>query len=107
MRLRLLDETELAGDPSRSVEMTLDGVRVEDDRLAVRLTPVDLVHLALDAERVMAEIRAEAVRAEQAWRRALNQWHEEGRAAVEAREPGVALLTRVLAALRGDAAVTC
>ncbi|MFJ6934676.1 hypothetical protein ACIQV2_15885 [Streptomyces globosus] len=71
MRLRLLDETELAGDPSRSVEMTFDGVRVEDDHLAVRLTPVDLVHLTLDAERVMGEIRAEVVRAERRWRRAL------------------------------------
>ncbi|MFE7460595.1 hypothetical protein ACPEIF_11665 [Streptomyces sp. NPDC012600] len=48
----------------------------------------------------MGEIRAEVVRAELAQQAALGRWYEEGRAAVESREPDVALLARVLDGLR-------
>ncbi|MFJ6783635.1 hypothetical protein [Streptomyces yangpuensis] len=105
MRLRLLDETELAGDPARCVEFSLARVRVEDGRLTLRVTPAEVVYLRFEAEELLVEIRGEVERAERAWRRALGEWHEEGRAAVEAREPDVALLARVLAGLRREALV--
>ncbi|WP_327255469.1 hypothetical protein [Streptomyces sp. NBC_01244] len=105
MRLRLLDGTELASDPARCVEFALDQVRVEDGHLVLRITPADLVHLRIETDSVLREIRSEALRAEHAWRRALGEWHEEGRAAVEARAPDVALLARVLEALRREALV--
>lgn len=105
MRLRLLGETELAGDPARCVEFALENVRVEDGHLVLRITPADLVHLRIETDIVLREIRAAAIRAENAWRRALGEWHEEGRAAVEAREPDVALLARVLEGLRRAALV--
>lgn len=105
MRLRLLDETELTGDPTRCVEFSLDQVRVEDDHLILRVSPAEVVHLRFETEKVLDEIRGEVERAERAWRQALGEWHEEGRAAVEARVPDVALLARVLAGLRRDVLV--
>ncbi|MFC8699620.1 MULTISPECIES: hypothetical protein [Streptomyces] len=48
----------------------------------------------------MSEIRAEVMQAEITWQKALGHWYEEGRAAVESREPDVALLARVLEGLR-------
>ncbi|MFI6689063.1 hypothetical protein [Streptomyces sp. NPDC050485] len=100
-----MDEDELHGDPSRCVELSLEHIRVEDGHLTVRLAPADIVLLRMETESVLDAMRAEVIRAEIAWETALGEWYEEGRAAVESREPDTALLARVLEALhRANAA---
>jgi hypothetical protein len=101
VRLRLLDEKELADDPARCVELTVPECRdsgIIASRL--RLTPTDVVRLCMETDLMMGEIRAEVLKAETVWKRQLGRWYEEGRAAVEAREPNVALLGRILEGLR-------
>ncbi|MFC0844386.1 hypothetical protein ACFH04_11825 [Streptomyces noboritoensis] len=106
--LRLLPEEELIGDPrpEACVEVSFGPLRPERDMVLfpqpVRMTPADLVRLRMEAELVLGEIRAEVLRAEIAWERALGEWYEEGRAAIEARKPDEALLVRVLEGLRRD-----
>ncbi|MGW6235402.1 hypothetical protein ACWGBX_13255 [Streptomyces sp. NPDC055037] len=58
------------------------------------------MRLRMEAELVLGEIRVEVMRAEIAWEKALGGWYEEGRAAVESRQPDAALLVRVLECLR-------
>uniref|UniRef100_A0AAU2JKY2 Uncharacterized protein n=1 Tax=Streptomyces sp. NBC_00049 TaxID=2903617 RepID=A0AAU2JKY2_9ACTN len=101
-----MDESELAGDPARCVELTVPEWR--EDTITVstlRLTPADVVRLRLESDLVMSEIRGEVMRAELAWKQQLGRWYDEGRAAVESREPDVALLARVLEGLRRAALV--
>ncbi|MGG7569251.1 hypothetical protein [Streptomyces sirii] len=67
----------------------------------VRMTPAELLRLHIESAVRLGEIRVEAMRAEAAWRQHLDDWHEEGRAAVQSRDADVALLVRVLEGLRG------
>ncbi|WP_151898307.1 MULTISPECIES: hypothetical protein [unclassified Streptomyces] len=62
--------------------------------MAVRITPVELVRLAADVERALGTMRAEIVQAVIAERKR--------RAVMQAAQPDVALLARVLTALRRD-----
>lgn len=106
--LRLLPEEELAADVRREacVEVSFGHVRPagDPDLLTIpsplRITPADLVRLRLEAELVLGEMRTEVMRAEIAWREQLGRWYEEGRQAVETREPDIGLLARVLEGLR-------
>ncbi|WP_328353455.1 hypothetical protein OG800_11170 [Streptomyces sp. NBC_00445] len=100
---------ELVDDPSPEacVELILLGpIRSTSDRETatfaepLRITPADLLRLHVEAALVLGEVRAEATRAEIEFRRRLGHWYEDGRVAVESREPEVALLTRVLEGLR-------
>ncbi|WP_351222488.1 hypothetical protein [Streptomyces sp. NPDC002133] len=99
---------ELSDDPcpEACVEVSFGPVRPPDDPDIVmlaeplRITPADLARLRIEAELAMGEIRAEVMEAEIAWKRALGDWYGQGRAAVELREPDVALLVRVLEGLR-------
>lgn len=105
LTLRLLPEDELAGvaDPERCVELAVS--RGTEDRITVRtlrLTPADLVRLRTETDVALADIRNEVMRAEAAWRQRLEEWHADGRAAVEANEPDMALLSRVLEVLRAS-----
>ncbi|MEV5953781.1 hypothetical protein AB0M11_08390 [Streptomyces sp. NPDC051987] len=108
--LRLMRADELVDDPSPDacVEVTLSpsAPRPAGDPDAVafaeplRITPADLLRLHMESNLALGEIRAEARRADIAWQRHLGRWYEEGRAAVEAGEPEVTLLRRVLDGLR-------
>jgi hypothetical protein len=103
LTLRLLPEGELVGvaDPERCVELAVPRRTESTITLrALRLTPADLVQLRTETDLALADIRTEVMRAEAAWRELLGEWHAEGRAAVEASEPDVALLSRVLEGLR-------
>lgn len=106
--LQLLPEEELIGypHPERCVELSFGPHQADDDvivfSLPVRITPADLVRLRMEAELTLGEIRVEVMRAEIAWKQALGEWFEEGRAAVEAKEPDVALLARVLEGLQNE-----
>ncbi len=108
MSLRLMDADELVDDPSPEacVELTLGPFRATSDpgteifAAPLRITPVDLLRLHMESDLALGEIRAEATRAETEYQRRLSRWHEEGRAAVEGREPEVTLLVRVLEGLR-------
>lgn len=108
MSLRLMQAEELVNDPSSEacVELTLDPLGSMSDLDAaifaepLRMTPADLVRLHLESSLTLDAIRAEAIRAEIAWQRGLRRWYEDGRVAVESREPEVALLVRVLEGLR-------
>ncbi|MEU2773074.1 hypothetical protein ABZ646_09095 [Streptomyces sp. NPDC007162] len=99
---------ELVNDPSPDacVEVTLGPLQLADAcdssmfAEPLRITPADLLRLHMESDLALGEIRAEVVRADNAWQRHLGRWYAEGRAAVEAREPEVALLTRVLEGLR-------
>ncbi|MEV6593094.1 hypothetical protein [Streptomyces acidicola] len=107
MRLRLLSEEELDGDPARCVELELPPQRTEGGELLcaagpIRISPTDVVRLGIEVEQALAAIHVVAMRADRAWREALGSWHAEGRAAIEASSPDVPLLVRVLEALRGD-----
>ncbi|MEV6551710.1 hypothetical protein AB0M57_23770 [Streptomyces sp. NPDC051597] len=108
LTLRLLPQDELAGDPcpEACIELTFGPLRPEPDLVVfpepVRMTPSDLVRLRMETELVLGEMRAEVMRAEIAWERALGEWYEEGRAAIEARRPDTTLLARVLECLRRD-----
>ncbi|MFJ9886029.1 hypothetical protein ACIQRW_09215 [Streptomyces sp. NPDC091287] len=66
----------------------------------LRITPADLARLRVETELAMGEIRAEVLHAELAWRMALGRWYVKGKAAVDSREPDVALLARILDGLR-------
>ncbi|MET8946625.1 hypothetical protein ABZX30_24430 [Streptomyces sp. NPDC004542] len=66
----------------------------------LRITPADLVRLHMEAALVLGDIRTEATRSEIEYQRRLDHWFEDGRVAVESREPEIALLTRVLEGLR-------
>ncbi|MFJ9589454.1 hypothetical protein [Streptomyces acidicola] len=108
MRLRLLSEEELDGDPAHCVELELPPQRTEGGVLLrtpgpIRITPTDVVRLGIEVEQALVAIHVEATRADRAWREALGSWHGEGRAAIEASSPDVSLLVRVLEALRRDA----
>jgi hypothetical protein len=106
--LRLMSAEELAGDPKPDtcIEVSFGPVRPvnEPDLILLptpyRITPADLVHLSIEAEVTLGDIRAEVMRAEIAWKRALGEWYAEGRRAAESRGPDVALLARVLEGLR-------
>ncbi|MFD8724313.1 hypothetical protein ACFV2H_41740 [Streptomyces sp. NPDC059629] len=99
---------ELADDPSPDacVEVTLGSLIPTDEfdsavfAEPLRITPADLLRLHIESDLALGEIRAEAVRADIAWQRHLGRWYDEGRAAVEASEPEVTLLRRVLDGLR-------
>ncbi len=85
--------------------MELAVPRRTEDTITVRtlrLTPADLVRLRMETDGALADIRTEVRRAEAAWRELLGAWHAEGRAAIEASAPDMALLTRVLDALRAS-----
>ncbi|MFE4540290.1 hypothetical protein ACFRKB_35365 [Streptomyces scopuliridis] len=105
--LRLLPEGELTRNthPEACVEVSFGPLRPSDEPDMVmvpaplRITPADLVRLRVEAELVLGEIRVEVMRAEIAWEKALGGWYEEGRAAVESRQPDTALLVRVLEGL--------
>lgn len=106
--LRLLSADDLAGDPrpEACIEVSFGPVRPRGEPDVVvlpeplRMTPADLVRLRFEAELAMGAIRAEVMKAELAWERALGAWYAEGRTAVKAQEPDVALLVRVLKGLR-------
>ncbi|QWQ42627.1 hypothetical protein KME66_17660 [Streptomyces sp. YPW6] len=106
--LRLLPAAELADapHPDACVEIDFGPLRPPGDPDLIvlpeplRITPADLARLRVEAELAMSEIRAEVMQAEITWQKALGHWYEEGRAAVESREPDVALLARVLEGLR-------
>lgn len=106
--LRLLPVEELLGDPlpGACIEMSFGPVHTagSPDRALVlqplRITPADLVRLRVEAELALGDIRAEVMKSEIAWRRALGAWHEEGRATAEGHGPSAALLVRVLEGLR-------
>ncbi|MFE3220226.1 hypothetical protein [Streptomyces antimycoticus] len=106
--LRLIAADELDGNsrPDACVEVFFGPMRPADDPDAIhipppfRITPTELVHLWAEAECALGEVRAEVMRAEIAWKKALGEWYMEGRHAVESREPGSALLAGVLEALR-------
>lgn len=108
MGLRLIAAEELDGKsiPEACVEVFFGPVRPADDPDAIyfpapfRITPTELVRLWVEAECALGEVRAEVMRAEIAWKKALGQWYMEGRHAVESQEPGSALLAGVLEALR-------
>ncbi|MGV9267425.1 hypothetical protein ACWDRR_22490 [Kitasatospora sp. NPDC003701] len=78
------------------MEVDLGPARTEP----LRITPAELVRLAMEADTVLAEIRAHTRQAEAHWRTALGHWFEEAKAAVQAQTPETALLQRVLEALR-------
>lgn len=90
--------------PERCIEVSFAPFRPDADAVAfptpLHISPADLVRLRIEAELTLGEIRAEAMKAEIAWEKALGKWYEERRAAVESREPDVALLARVLEGLR-------
>ncbi|MDF3143529.1 MULTISPECIES: hypothetical protein [unclassified Streptomyces] len=69
----------------------------------LRITPAELLRLHMESAHALGEIRAEATWAEIEYQRRLNRWHEDGRVAVDSMEPEVALLARVLEALRRQA----
>lgn len=104
--LRLLPTEELVDgpDPERCVEIGFAPSRPDGDTFAfpapLRISPVDLVRLQIEAELTLGAIRAEVMKAEIAWEKALGEWYEEGRVAVESGEPDAALLARVLEGLR-------
>ncbi|WP_413800080.1 hypothetical protein [Streptomyces iranensis] len=108
MGLRLVAADELDGQsrPDACVEVFFGPVRLASDPDAIhipasfRITPTELVHLWTEAECALGEVRAEVMRAETEWKKALGEWYVEGRHAVESREPGNALLAGVLEALR-------
>ncbi|WP_150135581.1 hypothetical protein [Streptomyces hyaluromycini] len=103
-----MQSDELVDDPSPDacVEVTLSPLRPAGDPDSavfaepLRITPADLLRLHMESDLALGEIRAEAHRADIAWQRRLGRWYEEGRAAVEAGEPEVTLLRRVLDGLR-------
>ncbi|MGW6865345.1 hypothetical protein ACWGHM_29265 [Streptomyces sp. NPDC054904] len=103
--LRLLSAAELAGDPHphACVEVVFTSIRREEDAAAsptaLRITPADVIRLRMETELTLDEMRTEVMRAEIAWEKTLGSWYEEGRRAVEARAPDVALLARVLEGL--------
>jgi hypothetical protein len=66
----------------------------------LRMTPADLLRLHMESDLVLGEIRAEATRAQIALQRHVGRWYEDGRIAVESRDPDVTLLQRVLEGLR-------
>ncbi|MGW0775730.1 hypothetical protein ACWD01_19245 [Streptomyces sp. NPDC002835] len=68
----------------------------------MRISPADLIRLRIEAELALDEVRAEVMKAEIAWERALGEWYEEGRAAIESREPDVTLVARILECLRKE-----
>ncbi|MEU5532700.1 hypothetical protein [Streptomyces sp. NPDC020362] len=105
LTLRLLAEDELAGvvDPERCVELAVP--RRTEGAITVRtlrLTPADLVRLRTEADLALADIRTEVMRAEDAWRERLAEWHADGRAAAEATELDTALISLVLEGLRAS-----
>lgn len=53
----------------------------------LRITPADLLRLHMEAALVLGETRAEVTRAEIEYQRRLDRWFEDGRVAVESREP--------------------
>ncbi|NEC90938.1 hypothetical protein [Streptomyces sp. SID12501] len=93
---------ELADDPRPDLclEISPTPRQSGDDVTQLRLTPLDLVRLQMEADQALAEIRAAATEAEAVWWRSVAAWHAEGRAAVAARDPDVDLLRRLLVALR-------
>jgi hypothetical protein len=100
--VRLLDTEELTDRSAQCVEVQFGHVRIEDDRLTVRITPVDLIHLMIDGDQTLTTLHSEILREKAAWEKARSEWHEEGRRATEAYEPNVAMLRCVLQALRRD-----
>ncbi|WP_328550185.1 hypothetical protein [Streptomyces sp. NBC_00366] len=108
MSLRLMHDDELVDDPSPEacVELVFGPLHEPGGSDAVicakplRMTPADLLRLHMESELVLREIRAEATRAEIAWQQRVGRWYEEGRIAVESRDPDTALLQRVLEGLR-------
>ncbi|MFG2844252.1 hypothetical protein ACGF12_13920 [Kitasatospora sp. NPDC048296] len=96
--VRLVPHGELTEgrSPTRCVEVDLGSGREEP----LRITPTELVRLVMEADTVLAEIRAHAKQAETQWRTSLGHWFEEARAAVQAQSPETAMLQRVLEALR-------
>lgn len=112
--LRLLPSEELVGDPfpDACVELAFGPARPSDEAGAVvvpepvRITPTDLVWLSVELGLALGEIRAEVQRAEIAWRQQLSRWYGDGRLAVEAREPDIILLQRVLNGLRNPGPVS-
>ncbi|MFB7375818.1 hypothetical protein ACFC6U_03220 [Kitasatospora purpeofusca] len=96
--VRLVPHRELTdrGSPARCVEVDLGPAGGEP----LRITPTQLVALAMETDTVLAQIRAHARQAEAHWRASLGHWFEEARAAVQAQTPETALLQRVLDALR-------
>ncbi|MFJ8842425.1 hypothetical protein ACIRFF_05920 [Streptomyces cyaneofuscatus] len=106
--LRLLSVDELADDPQPEacIEVGFGPMRPSGNPDVIvlpehlRITPTDLARLRMETELAMGEIRAEVMQAEFAWQTSLDRWYEEGRAAVESRDPDVALLARVLEGLR-------
>jgi hypothetical protein len=99
---------ELVDDPSPEacVELALSPLHEPGGSDAVicaeplRMTPADLLRLHMESELVLREIRAEATRAQIALQRHVGRWYEDGRIAVESRDPDVTLLQRVLEGLR-------
>ncbi|MCX4489454.1 hypothetical protein OG890_36800 [Streptomyces anulatus] len=109
--LRLLSLEELSDDPrpEACVEVAFGPMRpsMTPELFVIpeplRITPADLARLRVETELAMGEIRAEVVQAELAWQMALGRWYAEGKAAVESREPDVAVLARILDGLRKQA----
>ncbi|MFD5616493.1 hypothetical protein [Kitasatospora sp. NPDC127060] len=82
--------------PTHCVEIDLG----PDREQPLLITPSELVRLSIEADTVLAEIRAHAKQAESQWRTSLGHWFEEAQAAVQAHPPETAMLQRVLEALR-------
>jgi hypothetical protein len=111
--VRLMPAEELTNSfyPDACVEVAFGPMRPANDPNTVvypeplRITPADLVRLHAEADLALGQLRPEVLRAQIAWKQQLGRWYQEGRQAVEAGLPDVALLQRVLDALKKPDAV--
>lgn len=106
VRLISFEELTISPHPDACVEVAFGPMRPANDPDTIvypkplRMTPVDLVRLYAEADIALGELRVEVLRAETAWKQQIGHWYQEGRQAVETRFPEVALLQRVLDALK-------
>ncbi|MBV9025975.1 MAG: hypothetical protein JO362_19800 [Streptomycetaceae bacterium] len=106
VRLMSFEELAVSPHPDACVEVAFGPMRPANDPNTVvyseplRMRAVDLVQLHVEADLALGQLRAEVLRAEIAWKQQLGRWYEEGRQAVETGLPDVALLQRVLDALK-------
>jgi hypothetical protein len=106
VRFMSAEELTISPRPDTCVEVAFGPMRPANDPNTVvcpeplRITPADLVRLHAETDLALGQLRVEMLRAEIAWKQQLGHWYEEGRQAVETRLPEVALLQRVLDALK-------